>query len=44
METILEPYRELWTHRELLFELASRDLRIRYKQTLLGTAWRSSRR
>ena len=39
METILEPYHELWTHRELLFELASRDLRIRYKQTLLGTAW-----
>lgn len=39
MQTILEPYRELWTHRELLFELASRDLRIRYKQTLLGTAW-----
>lgn len=35
----LEPYQELWSRRELLWELSSRDLKIRYKQTLLGTAW-----
>lgn len=37
--SFLEPYRELVSHRELLFELAARDVRIRYKQTLLGAAW-----
>jgi ABC-type polysaccharide/polyol phosphate export permease len=36
---LFEPYRELFSQRELLFELAARDLRIRYKQTLLGAAW-----
>lgn len=30
---------EVWRSRELLLELAYRDLRIRYKQTLLGAAW-----
>lgn len=30
---------ELWTERELLFLLVSRDLTIRYKQTLVGIAW-----
>jgi lipopolysaccharide transport system permease protein len=29
----------LWTHRELLFFLTSRDLKVRYKQTALGAAW-----
>jgi lipopolysaccharide transport system permease protein len=31
--------RELWRNRELTVFLAERDLRIRYKQTLLGAAW-----
>lgn len=31
--------RELWHHRELLFFLAWRDLRVRYRQTALGIAW-----
>jgi lipopolysaccharide transport system permease protein len=30
---------ELWTHRELLYFLTWRDLKVRYKQTLLGVAW-----
>lgn len=31
--------RELWRFRELLFFLAWRDVKVRYKQTLLGAAW-----
>jgi ABC-type polysaccharide/polyol phosphate export permease len=31
--------RELWAFRELTFTLAERDLRIRYKQAVLGLAW-----
>lgn len=30
---------DLWRHHELLFFLAWRDVKIRYKQTWLGTAW-----
>jgi lipopolysaccharide transport system permease protein len=30
---------ELWRYRELLFFLAWRDVKIRYKQTVLGAAW-----
>ncbi len=30
---------ELWRHRELLFFFAWRDVKVRYKQTLLGAAW-----
>lgn len=30
---------ELWRYRELLYFLAWRDVKVRYKQTLLGTAW-----
>jgi ABC-type polysaccharide/polyol phosphate export permease len=30
---------ELWSFRELIFTLAERDLRIRYKQAVLGIAW-----
>jgi lipopolysaccharide transport system permease protein len=29
----------LWRYRELLFFLAWRDVKVRYKQTLLGAAW-----
>jgi lipopolysaccharide transport system permease protein len=31
--------RDLWIHRDLFFLLAWRDVKIRYKQTLLGAAW-----
>ncbi|HEY1251996.1 MAG TPA: ABC transporter permease [Thermoanaerobaculia bacterium] len=30
---------EVWEYRELLFFLAWRDVKIRYKQTVLGAAW-----
>src|SRR5207302_9181657 len=31
--------RELWQYRELVFFLAWRDVKVRYKQTFLGAAW-----
>jgi len=45
--TVIEPAggwqwlnaRELWRHRELVFFLAWRDVKVRYKQTVLGVAW-----
>jgi lipopolysaccharide transport system permease protein len=45
--TVLEPspgwrvidLRELWRYRELLYFLTWRDVKIRYKQTVLGAAW-----
>jgi lipopolysaccharide transport system permease protein len=45
--TVIEPrtgwgsagLRELWRYRELLFFLAWRDVKIRYKQTILGVVW-----
>jgi lipopolysaccharide transport system permease protein len=44
--TVLEPsrasgagWRELWSYRELLYFLVWRDLKVRYKQTVLGAAW-----
>ena len=30
---------ELWAYRELLFFLTWRDVKVRYKQTILGAAW-----
>ena len=30
---------ELWTYRELLYFLVWRDVKVRYKQTVLGAAW-----
>jgi lipopolysaccharide transport system permease protein len=30
---------ELWTYRELLYYFTWRDLKVRYKQTLLGVGW-----
>src|SRR6187549_1408196 len=30
---------ELWRYRELLYFLALRDIKLRYKQTALGVAW-----
>jgi lipopolysaccharide transport system permease protein len=46
-EVVLEPphgwldlrLRQLWIYRELLFFFVWRDLKVRYKQTLLGAAW-----
>lgn len=46
-ETIVEPpqgwfslhLRESWEYRELLYFLVWRDIKVRYKQTLLGAAW-----
>ncbi|MCZ7574944.1 MAG: ABC transporter permease [Ardenticatenaceae bacterium] len=45
--TIIKPSRgwvslklhELWEYRELLYFLVWRDVKVRYKQTVLGTAW-----
>jgi homopolymeric O-antigen transport system permease protein len=31
--------REVWRHRELLYFFAWRELKVRYKQTLLGVVW-----
>jgi len=31
--------RDLWSYRELLYFLTWRDVKVRYKQTLLGAAW-----
>jgi lipopolysaccharide transport system permease protein len=47
VRTVIEPPRswewvnwgELWRYRELLFFLAWRDVKVRYKQTALGAAW-----
>ncbi len=46
-ETIIRPSRgwvslhlgEIWEYRELLYFLVWRDLKVRYKQTVLGAAW-----
>jgi len=32
-------FREIWEYRELLHFLAWRDVKVRYRQTLLGVAW-----
>ena len=32
-------FKELWAYRELLFFFTWRDIKIRYKQTVLGAAW-----
>jgi homopolymeric O-antigen transport system permease protein len=45
--TIIEPqsgwrlldWKELWAYRELLYVLTVRDIKVRYKQTVLGFAW-----
>src|SRR5262245_1228257 len=35
----LPNFRELWEYRELLYFLVWRDIKVRYKQTVLGAAW-----
>ena len=38
--TAVMPYlRELWSHRELIYFLIWRDIKVRYKQTLVGAGW-----
>ena len=45
--TIIEPktgwvpvdFREIWNYRELLYFLTKRDIKVRYKQTVLGGLW-----
>ena len=45
--TVIEPpagwrsvnWTELWEYRELLWSMATRDIKVRYKQTVLGGAW-----
>ena len=32
-------FREIWEYRELLYFLAWRDVKVRYRQTALGAAW-----
>lgn len=32
-------FAELWAHREVLYFLVWRDLKVRYKQTILGAGW-----
>lgn len=36
---VAEELREAWSHRELLYFLIWRDLKVRYRQTFLGVAW-----
>jgi len=31
--------KDLWTNRELIYTFASRDIKVRYKQTALGAGW-----
>jgi len=45
--TVIEPakgwralnFKELWAYRELFFVLVQRDIKVRYKQTVLGVVW-----
>ncbi|HXE56439.1 MAG TPA: ABC transporter permease [Gemmatimonadales bacterium] len=37
--TLREVARDLWDYRELLYQLTLRDIRIRYKQAIMGFAW-----
>lgn len=47
VETTIEPhrgwlginFREIWKYRELLYFLTWRDVKVRYKQTVLGFLW-----
>ncbi|HOA18534.1 MAG TPA: ABC transporter permease, partial [bacterium] len=32
-------WNELWKYRELLYIFAWRDIKVRYKQTVIGIAW-----
>jgi len=32
-------FKELWQHRELIYYLVWREIKVRYKQTIIGAAW-----
>ncbi|MFN0110850.1 MAG: ABC transporter permease [Blastocatellia bacterium] len=38
-DSLLGHARELWRHRELLWLLTQREIKVRYKQSALGVAW-----
>ncbi len=45
-ELIIEPgrseknyWKDLWRYRELFYILSWRDIKVRYKQTVIGAAW-----
>jgi lipopolysaccharide transport system permease protein len=38
-DSLLAHARELWHHRELLWLVTMREIKVRYKQTALGAAW-----
>lgn len=35
----LQDFKEIWSHRELLYFFTWRDFKVRYKQTFIGIAW-----
>lgn len=35
----IEQFKEIWQYRELLYFFTWRDLKVRYKQTVIGVAW-----
>ena len=44
--TVIEPngknfqyWKDIWRYRELAFNLAKRDITVRYKQTVIGLGW-----
>lgn len=39
LKSLREAARELWVYRQLLYQLTLRDVRIRYKQAVMGFAW-----
>ena len=38
-ESVLQSLGDIWSHRELIYFLAWRDVKVRYKQTVLGVLW-----
>ncbi|MBP6820587.1 MAG: ABC transporter permease [Acidobacteria bacterium] len=38
-DSLIGHARELWKHRELLWLLTQREIKVRYKQSVLGVAW-----
>lgn len=46
LKTVIEPngknsqyWKDIWRYRELAFNLAKRDITVRYKQTIIGLGW-----
>jgi lipopolysaccharide transport system permease protein len=37
--TLARPVTELWRYRELISQLVTRDLKVRYKRSVLGMGW-----